>query len=102
MTAITRIPMRPGLTITMGGTSELVSSRPRRIPASDGTWQRAVALYNRSDAHRKIIGHVLFLAMGLIAAAIEIHMDFSPMVLTVTQFVLPAIIQEAYDFTKQL
>jgi hypothetical protein len=95
------LPMRHGYTILIQGTSVPITSRPRKVRKSS-LIQTLIALPTKSDAHRKVIGHILLILGGLLAAGIEIALNFAPIYLTVTQVILPAVVQEAYDFKWKL
>jgi hypothetical protein len=93
--------MAASYTILIQGTSVPITARPRK--ASKRSLIRTIIdLPTKSDAHRKVIGHILLILGGLIAAAIEIMLNFAPIYLTVTQVILPAVVQEAYDFKWKL
>lgn len=102
MSYIPSLPMRAGFTYKIGyGPTVSINSKPRAI-AKLTPWGMFVALFNRSDSHRKAIGHLIFIAVGLLAAGIEIYYNFTPIVLTVSQFLIPSTVQEIYDFIKKL
>lgn len=94
--------MAPNFTYKIGfGPTVPISSRPRTT-VKGHIWDAIIALYNRSDSHRKAMGHLLFIAIGIIAAVIEISYNFTPLALTITQFIVPSIVQELFDFAKKL
>ena len=101
MSYIPSLPMRPGYTIVMSGTSVPLYSRPiARKRFSLIKW--LLRLPTKSDAHRKVIGHVLLIIAGLTAAGIEIEMNLGAITITVTQIIIPALAQEVYDFKWKL
>lgn len=102
MSYIPSLPMRAGFTYKIGyGPTVSINSRPRTT-VKGHIWDAIIALYNRSDSHRKAMGHLLFIAIGIIAAIIEISYNFTPLALTITQFIVPSIVQELFDFAKKL
>ncbi len=93
ITAPPGLRMAPNFTVTVAG---------KHKPISPTVPRRVIAAANRSRPARKITGHVIFLTVGLIALMLECAHDFSPMSLVITQFLLPSIVQEVYDFIRQV
>lgn len=91
----------PNYILTMQGTSVPLYSRP--IPAPKVTrMERIARLATRTDAHRKLSGHLVMIIVGLATATVEIILGVNPIILTLSQFIVPNIVQEAYDFIYQL
>lgn len=96
------IPMRPGYTILINPDAVLIHSHHHNHYIRRSIWRIILELPTKSDAHRKVFGHILLILAGMMAAAIEILLAVSPEILLGTQVILPAIIQEAYDFKWKL
>ena len=95
------IPMRKGYTIKINEDAESIYNRPRYV-AKPSLVHTLAKLPTKSDAHRKVFGHVLLILLGLTVAGIEIAINMSAIMITATQVILPAIVQEAYDFKWKL
>jgi len=102
MSGIILVPSKSAsYTLKMQGTSVPLYTRPVASPKAS-LFQRITAMVRKSDATMKLSGHMVFILVGLAVAIAEISLGVSPALCAASQFILPNIVQEIYDFIHNL
>lgn len=101
MSGITVPSRSANFTLIMNGTSVPLYSRPIATPAPS-RFQRICNAISKSDRATKISGHMVFILVGLVVAIAEISLGVSPALCAASQFILPNIVQEVFDFLHNL